>query len=86
MTDKTRDQSARIAELEERLRQLEARPARMHGWFRSVMPAEASRHFRAAGREHLLGMRALVDFWINRFDETDAKGTSRPGREEIPIE
>ena len=47
MTDKTRDQSARIEELEQRLRQLEARPARSHVWLRSVMPAEASRHFRA---------------------------------------
>ena len=86
MNDKTRDQSTRIRELEERLSQLEARPVRSPGWFRSVMPVEASRHFRAAAREHLLGMRALVDFWINRFEESDAKGTSRAGREEIPIE
>ncbi|MBM4408650.1 MAG: hypothetical protein FJ038_08670 [Chloroflexi bacterium] len=86
MNDKTRDQAARIRELEERLSQLEARPVRSAGWLRTLMPAEASRHFRAAGREQLLGMRALVDFWIKRFEESDAKSTSRAVREEISIE
>ena len=29
-----------------------------------VMPAEAGHHFRNAGREQLLGVRSIVDFWI----------------------
>ncbi len=75
----------RIAELEERLRQIERDRAggRTGAWMRRFMPAEASNHFRAAGREQLLGMRALVDHWIRRLDEQPA---GRSDREEIPIE
>jgi hypothetical protein len=97
----TRAQAARIEELEARLRQLEGR-RRMRGLLRNVVPSEAADHFRAAGREHLLGMRSLVDHWIRRMDDADAAsgGTSsggeikagrkgragRGGREDIPIE
>jgi hypothetical protein len=101
MDDETRAQAARIEELEARLRQLEGR-RRTRGLVRSVMPADAADHFRAAWREQLLGMRSLVDHWIRRLDDEDAspgtgqvsstlrrsrKGRQAPeGREEIPIE
>jgi hypothetical protein len=50
---------------------------------RRIIPAEASTHFRAAGREQLLGIRALVDHWIRRLE---AGETQRAEREEIPID
>jgi hypothetical protein len=99
MDDERRDHQARIDELEARLRQLEGR-RRTRGLLRNFIPGDAANHFRAAGREQLLGMRSLVDHWIRRMDDQDAghgegQGTSsgRPGqkdrpegREEIPIE
>ena len=48
-----------------------------------VMPPEASRHFRNAGREQLLGVRSIVDYWIRRIDDSADK---QPRRESIEIE
>ena len=65
------DLEARIAWLEERLLGGEAgRPSAeyMRVWFAQIMPPEATRHFMTAGREQLLGLRALVDHWIGRLD------------------
>jgi hypothetical protein len=80
----------RLAELESRLARLEAGPGlreRGRGLVARVMPAEAGEHFRNAGREQLLGMRSIVDFWIQRLDDADerAAGHSRE-RETIEIE
>ena len=75
----------RVAELEQRLMELEGRrPSMEHTrtWFRQVVPPEATRHFKTAGREQLLGLRALVDHWIGRLDP---EKQTRP-RETIPIE
>ena len=66
----------RVAELEARLDRLEGGPGvrdRGRALVRKVMPAEAGRHFRNAAREELLGFRAIVDFWIERVDDMDAK-------------
>jgi hypothetical protein len=66
----------RVAELEARLDRLEGGPGmreRGRTLVRKVMPAEASRHFRNAAREQLLGFRAIVDFWIERVDDLDAR-------------
>lgn len=66
----------RVAELEARLDRLEGGPGmreRGQKLVRKVLPAEASRHFRNAAREQLLGFRAIVDFWIERVDDLDAK-------------
>ena len=80
--------SDRLAQLEARLEQLENGPGlreRGRGLMARVMPPEASRHFRNAGREQLLGMRAIVDHWIRRIDESEkAAGGNR--RESIEIE
>ncbi|HKG18490.1 MAG TPA: hypothetical protein VKB00_02025 [Candidatus Limnocylindrales bacterium] len=80
----------RVAELEARLARLERAPGlRERG--RSVMdrviPPEASEHFRNAGREQLLGVRSIVDFWIRRLDEADTRAAGRfRDRETIEIE
>jgi hypothetical protein len=81
---------------EERLKELEARLARIEGGagYRErgrhllgrVMPPEASRHFRNAGREELLGIRSIVDFWISRIDDAeDRAGPEATGRERIDV-
>jgi hypothetical protein len=76
----------RMAELEERLRSVEQRHSmsgRSRSFMRHIVPAEASQHFRAAGREQLLGIRALVDHWIRWLESSE---TPPSQREEIPID
>jgi hypothetical protein len=83
---------ARIAELEERLAALESGPGlkeRGRHLMDKVMPPEASRHFFNAGREQLLGMRSIVDFWLRRLDAMEkqvAPGDDDAGRETISID
>lgn len=83
----------RIAELDQRLARLEGSPGlreRGRSLLDRVLPAEASTHFRNAGREQLLGVRAIVDFWIRRLDESESRAAAgRSGqreRETIEIE
>jgi hypothetical protein len=68
------DLGDRMAELEERLAEME-RGSRVRERARSrfdrVVPPEAMSHFRSAGREHLLGVRTIVDHWIARIDSAD---------------
>jgi hypothetical protein len=78
----------RIAELEARLERLEGAPGlreRGRGLMARVVPPEATDHFRNAGREQLLGVRSIVDFWIRRLDEADARA-ARGARERETIE
>ena len=80
----------RMAELETRLARLERTPslrARGRSVMDKVMPAEAGEHFRNAGREQLLGVRAIVDFWIARIDAADTRAArGSRDRETIEIE
>lgn len=79
----------RLAELEARLARLERSPGlreRGRSLMDRVIPREASHHFRNAGREELLGIRAIVDFWIDRIDEAEGRSGSGPRRESIEIE
>ena len=80
----------RIAELEARLARLERAPTlrqRGRSMMDRVMPPEASEHFRNAGREQLLGVRSIVDYWISRLDEADSQADRRDRRrEQIEIE
>jgi hypothetical protein len=80
----------RLAELEARLQRLERSPslrARGRSVMDKVMPPEASEHFRNAGREQLLGIRSIVDFWIRRLDEADSRAAGRTReRETIEID
>ena len=81
---------ARLAELESRLARLEGSPglrARSRSMMDKVMPPEAGEHFRNAGREQLLGVRSIVDFWIARLDDADSRAAGRSHeRETIEIE
>jgi len=79
----------RMAELEARLQRLESSPGlreRGRGVMSRVMPPEAGEHFRNAGREQLLGVRSIVDFWIRRLDEADSRADRSRDRETIEIE
>lgn len=79
----------RIADLEERLARLEGSPTlreRSRKMMDRVMPPEASQHFRNAGREQLLGMRSIVDFWIRRIDDAESRARADLGRETIEID
>ena len=83
------DEQDRIAELETRLQRLEREPGireRGRSLMNRVMPPEASRHFRNAGREQLLGVRAIVDFWIDRIDAAEDRAARSTERETIEIE
>ena len=79
----------RIVELEARLQRMEGVPGlreRGRSLMNRVMPPEASHHFRNAGREQLLGMRAIVDFWIARIDDAESRSARSQERETIDIE
>jgi hypothetical protein len=81
----------RLAELEARLERLEGEPGiglreRGQSLVRKVLPAEASRHFRNAAREELLGVRAIVDFWIRRVDDLEARAGDDDDRLRIEVE
>lgn len=81
---------ARLAELENRLDRVESSGVnwreRGQGLMDRVLPPEAAQHFRNAAREQLLGMRAIVDFWIARVDDADARAAPPPQRETINVE
>jgi hypothetical protein len=79
----------RIAQLEARLAHLEGSPGlreRGRRMMDRVMPPEASQHFRNAGREQLLGLRSIVDFWIRRIEDAESRAGGDAGRERIEID
>ena len=79
----------RLAELEDRLARLEGSPGireRSRKMMDRVVPPEASRHFRNAGREQLLGIRSIVDFWIRRIEAAETRAGADAGRETIEID
>lgn len=80
---------SRIAELEARLARLEGEPTlrdRGRRMMDRVVPPEAGRHFRNAGREQLLGIRSIVDFWIRRIDDAEARTEDGEHRHRIEID
>jgi hypothetical protein len=79
----------RMAELERRLADLEGEPSmrdRGRKLMDRVVPPEATRHFRNAGREQLLGVRSIVDHWIKRIDDAETQATEPGGRHRIEID
>ena len=80
---------ARMEELERRLAQLEGEPSlrdRGRKMMDRVVPPEATRHFRNAGREQLLGIRSIVDHWINRIEDGETRASDSSGRQRIEID
>jgi hypothetical protein len=78
----------RMAEMESRLARLEGSPSlreRGRTLMGRVMPDEASQHFRNAGREQLLGIRSIVDFWIRRIDAMESHAADDT-REKIQVD
>ncbi|MDQ3879493.1 MAG: hypothetical protein M3295_00180 [Chloroflexota bacterium] len=81
-------------ELEQRIAELEKRLERMSGgreqetayWaiLESILPADARRHLRSAGREQLLAARSMLDAWIARIDRPSDDQATR--RETITVE
>ena len=80
---------ARIAELEARIQALEGESGlreRGRKMMDRVVPADASRHFRNAGREQLLGIRSIVDHWIRRIDDLETRAGGDSPRHRIEID
>ena len=78
----------RLADLEARLARIERSPGlreRGRGLMEKVIPGEAMYHFRNAGREELLGVRAIVDFWIDRIDDAEERSGRSDRHEAIEI-
>jgi hypothetical protein len=83
------DRGDLMAEFEARLARLEKSPSlreRGRGLMARIMPDTATHHFRNAGRENLLGVRSIVDFWIERIDESEGRSARRTRRESIKID
>jgi len=54
----------------------------------AILPTQTRRHLRAAGREQLLAVRSLLDYWVDRMADSSAPDSSESttGRENIPID
>ena len=80
----------RLADLEQRLARLERSPGvreRSKATMSRMVPPESGHHFRNAGRENLLGIRSIVDFWIRRLDAGEPPSEpSTDKRERIEID
>lgn len=50
---------------------------------RATIPPEAQEHWQAWQREALLGLRSLLDYYLERLDQEKEQG---PGLQDIPIE
>lgn len=86
-TDHTPDDAARLAILEERLAELEAREAEVGSIETLVahfVPSDVRSHLRAARKEQLLAARAMLDHWIARIDRVPEERLRR--RESIKLE
>jgi vacuolar-type H+-ATPase subunit E/Vma4 len=90
---------SRLEKLERRMEELDQRSSAMERAMEkamdrsraamdSMLPRETRRHLRAAGREQLLAVRSLLDYWVEKMGEKPAKddGESNSGRENIPID
>lgn len=52
-----------------------------------IVPHDTRKHLRAAGREQLLALRSLIDFWVDKMgDSSDSSASTTNQRENIPID
>ena len=83
----TRELEQRLADLERRLEQTSPNRGMQTAYWaiiESVLPGDARKHLRAAGREQLLAARSILDAWIARMDREPDEAS--PRRESIPVE
>ena len=86
LTGQDAKQNERLSDLERRLVQLERSGQDQARRMAALMiPEETRDHLRRAGREQLLAVRSLLDFWIDRL-ETGERDRRSPIREEIEVE
>ena len=85
----------RLADIERRLEGLDKRQTstekameRSKAAMNSMIPPQTRPHMRAAGREQLLVVRSLLDYWIDRLADKSGQADDKPesGRENIPID
>ena len=93
---------SRLERLERRLDELDQRSSTMERMLETmldrsrqaadmIVPHQTRNHLRAAGRENLLAVRSLLDFWATKLaesgDDADKDGSAdQPTRENIPID
>jgi hypothetical protein len=90
----------RLDRLEQRLEDMDRRSSAMERMLETlldrskqaadvIMPQQTRGHLRAAGRENLLAIRSLLDFWADKLadpnDDSDAPA-DQSRRENIPID
>ena len=82
----------RLARLEQRLEELDRHSNAMEramdksrAAVDTMIPSETRKHLKAAGREQLLAMRSLLDYWVDRLGEKPDKDNGS-GRENIRID
>ena len=81
--------NGRLEELERRLDRMEDRQSaieRSRAAMNAIVPPDTRRHLRAAGRENLLAVRSLLDYWIGRLRDEPEGEKGSPNREDIPID
>ena len=79
----------RVDQLERRLDSLEQRTSmldRSRAAAGVIVPAETRRHLRAAGRENLLAVRSLLDYWIARLRDDSERAEPADTRENIRVD
>ena len=89
----------RLDRLEQRLEDMDRRNSAMERMLETlldrsrqavdvIMPHQTRTHLRAAGRENLLAIRSLLDFWADKLsDDDDSKAAAdQSTRENIPID
>jgi hypothetical protein len=85
----------RLADIERRLEGLDKRQTntekaleRSRAAMNSMIPPQTRVHMRAAGREQLMVVRSLLDYWIDRLGDKPSQKDDKPesGRENIPID
>ena len=81
----------RLARLEQRFEELDRRSNAMEramdksrAAMDTMIPSETRKHLKAAGREQLLAVRSLLDYWVDRLGEAPEKDNG--GRENIRID
>lgn len=91
---------SRLDRLEQRLAEMDQRSSAMERMLETlvdrsrqaadvIMPTKTRSHLRAAGRENLLAIRSLLDFWADKLadsnDDSDAP-VDKSMRENIRID